>query len=159
MTTSDEPRDWDTLREAAVAAVAELIGEIGAEGVADNPAAAADTVLAVCDEEAVNRMTETYMEEYRLRSLDFRNGMAMDLEPSKAMVAHWVGAARGMIGDATNYVEMEVSLAGEAEVYVFRLERKEGKTPHQLRREAEAKLEAAETRVAELDEQLRLLGA
>lgn len=148
-----DAREWADVRTAAVAALTEVAGSLPGCGCLPAGAAErlADAVLAVCDEEAVNRMAAQFVEETRIRSMDFRNGMAMDLEPSQVLVANWAGAARGMLGDAPNYVEMDISLAGTGEAYTFRLERRNGKTPHQLRKEAEARAEAAEARVAELE--------
>ncbi|MEU3011086.1 hypothetical protein [Nocardia asteroides] len=51
---------------------------------------------------------------------------------------------------APNYVEFEVSPAGHPG-YVVHVRRAEGRSPHTLRRDAEARAERAETRVAELE--------
>lgn len=51
---------------------------------------------------------------------------------------------------APNYVEFEVSPANHAG-YVVHVRRAEGRSPHTLRRDAEARAERAETRVAELE--------
>jgi hypothetical protein len=131
----------------------------------------AEAVMAVVEDEAINRMAETFVEETRIRSMDFRDGLSMDLEPSRTLAALWVGAARGMLGDAPNYseteidfgladppgVEMATRLAGEVERYVFRVQRRGKLTPHQARQAAEARADAAEATLAaarELAEQL-----
>ncbi|NEW49361.1 hypothetical protein GV792_04795 [Nocardia cyriacigeorgica] len=51
---------------------------------------------------------------------------------------------------APNYVEFEVSPAGQAG-YVVHVRRAEGRSPHTLRRDAEARAERAEARIAELE--------
>jgi hypothetical protein len=150
-----DPHDWPRLRDAALAAVRAA----GARKAAD----IVDLVMDVLGEEAVNRMAARLLDDYRLRSMDFRDGASLDLEPSREMVARWVGAARGMPGDAPNYtetevdlglpdppgVEMTVGLAGE-ERFVFRLQRRGKLTPHQARMRAEERAEAAEAVLAAL---------
>jgi len=110
--------------------------------------ALAGTALAILDDDACNRYAEQVVNETHLKTIDFRNGMAMELEPSRDMVAAWVGAARGMLGDAENYsetpIEMEVKVAESPESFVFILQRVGKLTPHQARQRAEA-------RVAELE--------
>lgn len=116
----------------------------------------ARAVLAVIEDEAIDRMANKLAaidhmanklaDETGIRSMDFRNGMAMELEPSRALVANWVGAARGMLGDAPNYSEtpitMTVKVAEDPEEFVFILQRVgPGKlTPHQARVAAEKEL-------------------
>lgn len=124
----------------------------------------AEAVMAEIEQEAIDRMTEVFVSETRIRSMDFRNGAAMDLEPSRTLAATWVGAARGMLAGAPNYsetevdfgladppgVEMTVGLGGE-ERYVFRVQRRGKLTPHQARQKAEARAEAAETKLAAIE--------
>ena len=109
----------------------------------------AGTALAILDDDACNRYAEQVVNETHLKAIDFRNGMAMELEPSRDMVAAWVGAARGMLGDAPNYtetpIEMEVKVGESPESFVFILQRVGKLTPHQGRLRAEA-------RVAELEQ-------
>jgi hypothetical protein len=124
----------------------------------------AEAVMAEIEQEAIDRMTEVFVSETRIRSMDFRNGAAMDLEPSRTLAATWVGAARGMLTGAPNYsetevdfgladppgVEMTVGLGGE-ERYVFRVQRRGKLTPHQARQRAEARAEAAEAKLAAIE--------
>lgn len=106
---------------------------------------AADAALAVVEDEALDRMAEHFINETKIRSMDFRNGMSMNLEPARELAAVWVGCARGMLGDAPNYSETSVtftvSLAGEAERYAFTLQRVGRLTPHEARQQAERELD------------------
>lgn len=110
---------------------------------------AADAAFAVVEDEALDRMAEHFINETKIRSMDFRNGMSMDLEPARELAAVWVGCARGMLGDAPNYTETPVTftvkLAGELEQYAFTLQRVGKVTPHQARQAAEERAESAET--------------
>jgi hypothetical protein len=131
--------------------------------------ALAEAVMAMVEQEAIDRMAEYFVEETRIRSMDFRNGMSMDLVPSRTLVALWVGAARGMLGEAVNYseteidygladppgVEMDVRLASRGEHFVFRLQRRGKLTPHQARKLAEERAEAAEAKLAAIAEHCR----
>jgi hypothetical protein len=108
------------------------------------------TLMAQMDEAARERWIEKQLAETGLRSMDFRNGMAMDIEPARDLVAQWVGAARAMLGDAPNYsetpIEMVVKVGESPERFAFTLQRVGKLTPHEARRQAEA-------RVAELERQ------
>lgn len=139
----------------------EQMHEVLAESIADVPHDIdrhVDEVLAVVEDEAIDRMAAKLIEETNLRSMDFRNGMAMDIEPARALAANFVGAARAMLGEAPNYsetpVEMGFRLAGQVERFAFVVQRvAPGKlTPHEARQAAEtaaklalAALEGAET--------------
>ncbi|WP_330173028.1 hypothetical protein OG875_05115 [Streptomyces sp. NBC_01498] len=99
----------------------------------------------VLEEAAAQQWVEKQIAETGLKSMDFRNGMSMDLEPARDMVAQWVGAARAMLGDAPNYtetpVEMVVKVGESPERYAFTLQRVGKITPHQARQKAEADLD------------------
>jgi len=105
------------------------------------------------DEEARERWIEKQLAETGLKAMDFRNGMAMEIEPAREMVAHWVGAARAMLGDAPNYtetpIEMEVNVAESPERFAFVLQRVApgALTPHQARQRAEERAEQAEAAI------------
>lgn len=112
------------------------------------------------DEEARERWVRKQLDETGLKAMDFRNGMAMELEPAREMVACWVGAARAMLGDAPNYsetpVEMEVKVGESPERFAFILQRVGKVTPHQARQQAEQRvleLEAVVKRVEALAEE------
>lgn len=123
-----------------------------------------EAVMAEIEQEAVDRMAAQFVDETRIKSMDFRNGVHMDIEPAREIVTHWVAAARAMLGDAPNYCEtevdygladppgyeMDVKLAGEVDHYVFRVQRRGKLTPHQARQAAEERAEAAEAEVARL---------
>lgn len=153
-TEGQEAREWAEVRAAAISAVRAAIPHWPDSDCEE----IADAVLAVCDEEAVNRMAGQFVAETGIRAMDFRNGASMDLEPSKTLVAHWVAAARTWLDSygAVNYTEtevtvadtmdkvsMEVKLAGEFERFAFILQRVgPGKlTPHEARKRAEAEYE------------------
>jgi hypothetical protein len=167
-TTGDEqgdPRTWDEVRAAALDAVRQAAARKTSDIV--------DVVLQVLGEETVSRMTDQLVQDTRIRSMDFRNGAAMDLEPSRELIARWVGAARGMLGDAPNYCETEIELgrtdpdgfemtaglAGDPERFVFRLQRAGRLTPHQARIQAEQRADDAEQRLAEAEAELARLRA
>jgi hypothetical protein len=141
-------REWEELRARAITAAFEITGNTGLAE------ASADAVLSVRDDAARERMTDQLMEAFRIRSMDFRAGAAMDLVAAREMAAVWVGAARGLIGDAANYTEMEVALAGDPGRYIFRLERCGHLTPHQARLQAEERATRAETAIARLRDTL-----
>lgn len=96
------------------------------------------------DEEARERWIQKQLDETGIRALEFRNGAVMELEPARELVAHWVGAARTMLGNAPNYTEtrvsMDVKVAESPETYAFVLQRVApgALTPHEARRKAEA---------------------
>ncbi|MFD9368801.1 hypothetical protein ACFWA6_14005 [Streptomyces sp. NPDC060020] len=103
-------------------------------------------------EEARERWIQKQLDETGLKSMDFRNGATMDLEPARDMVAQWVGAARAMLGDAPNYsetpIEMVVKVAEDPERFAFILQRVGKLTPHEARQQAEQRAEQAEAVVA-----------
>jgi hypothetical protein len=110
-------------------------------------------VRSVLDEAAAQQWIQKQLDETGLKAMDFRNGMAMELQPAREMVAQWVGAARGMLGDAPNYSEtpitMEVKVAESPEQFAFTLQRVGKLTPHQARQKAEAELARIEREVLE----------
>ncbi|RSS37457.1 hypothetical protein [Streptomyces sp. WAC08241] len=98
--------------------------------------------LAGRDEEARERWIQNQLDQTGLMAVDFRNGMTMEIEPARELVAHWIGAARAILGDAPNYtetpIEMEVKVAESPERFAFVLHRVGKLTPHQARQQAEA---------------------
>ncbi len=104
---------------------------------------AVKTVLA---QDAAQKWVQKQIEQTGIRAMEFRNGATMELEPAREMVAHWVGAARAMLGDAPNYsetpVEMVVKVAEDPERFAFTLQRVGKLTPHQARQKAEARVAA-----------------
>ncbi|MFI8853652.1 hypothetical protein ACIGW3_26150 [Streptomyces sp. NPDC053499] len=108
------------------------------------------------DEEARERWVQKQLAETGLRAADFRNGMAMEIEPARELVAHWVGAARAMLGDAPNYTEtpvsMEVKVGESPERFAFVLQRVGygALTPHEARQRAEEERDGAYRERAQL---------
>lgn len=106
------------------------------------------------DEEARERWIANTLAETSIKAMEFRAGMSMELEPAREMVAHWVGAARGMLGDAPNYsetpIEMVVKVAESPETFAFTLQRVGKLTPHQARQQAEAERDQLAQALAEL---------
>lgn len=111
------------------------------------------------DEEARERWIQKQLDETGLKAMDFRNGMTMELEPARELVAHWVGAARAMLGDAPNYtetpIEMVVKVGESPERFAFVLQRVGKLTPHQARQQAEQRAGRAEAAI----ERVRRLAA
>ncbi|MEU1805863.1 hypothetical protein [Streptomyces sp. NPDC019937] len=100
------------------------------------------------DDEARERWIQKQLEETGLRAMDFRNGAEMELEPARELLAHWVAAARTMLGDAPNYTEtrlsMDVKVAESPELYTLVVQRHGPGvlTPHEARQRAEGALAA-----------------
>ncbi|MFJ1995282.1 hypothetical protein [Streptomyces asiaticus] len=96
------------------------------------------------EDEARERWIQKQLDEIGIRSMDFRNGVAMDIEPARELCAHFVGAARAMLGDAPNYsetkLEFDVKVAESPELYTFVVQRHGPGvlTPHDARQKAEA---------------------
>ena len=101
-------------------------------------------VRAVLTESAGQQWIAKQLEQTGLRSMDFRNGMQMELEPARELLAHQVAAARAMLGDAPNYtetkVEWDVKVAESPEMYTLVVQRHApgALTPHEARQQAEA---------------------
>lgn len=112
-------------------------------------------VRAVLAEAAAQQWIQKQLDETGIRSMDFRNGVHMDLEPARELLAHQVAAARTMLGDAPNYtetkLEWDVKVAESPEMYTIVIQRHApgALTPHEARQEAEARITAAQ---AVLDE-------
>lgn len=125
-------------------------------------------VEAILEEAASQQWIAKQLSETGLKTMDFRNGMTMELQPAREMVAMWVGAARAMLGPAPNYTEttingdpddpdgdrpygggsvsMEVKVAESIERYAVILQRVGPGylTPHEARLKAEAERDAAQ---------------
>jgi hypothetical protein len=146
----DEPRDWETLRSDAVHAVAALLED--AEGIDDLAEAAADAVLSVIGEEAVRALCAEHIRNTMLRSMDFRNGAALELEPARDMIAYWVGAARVLLEGAENYSETtcEFGIPEDPQRYSFVVQKAGKLTPHEARRKAEAERDELRAEVERL---------
>lgn len=108
------------------------------------------------DDEARERWITKQLDQTAIRSMEFRNGAHMDLEPARELVAHWVAAARAMLGDAPNYsetkLEFDVKVAESPEMYTLVVQRHApgALTPHEARQRAEAEAEKLRDELAEL---------
>ncbi|MEV5915785.1 hypothetical protein AB0M00_43750 [Streptomyces chartreusis] len=115
-----------------------------------------NAVQAVLGEAAAQRWIDKQLAETGIRSVDFRNGMHMDIASARELLAHQVAAARAMLGDAKNYsetkLEFDVKVAESPELYTIVIQRHGPGvlTPH------EARLKAEE-RVAQLEAEIRRL--
>ena len=140
----------DTLYDALYA-----ITPYAAPHFADQTEGLKNAVRVVLAEASAQQWIETQLAEIGMKSMDFRNGMTMELQPAREMVAHWVGAARAMLGDAPNYtetpIEMVVKVAEEPQQYAFTLQRVGKITPHQARQKAEARVAELEARLAKYE--------
>jgi hypothetical protein len=108
-------------------------------------------VQAVLSQAAAQQWVANQIEQIGIRSLGFRNGVHMDLQPARELLAYQVAAARAMLGDAPNYsetkLEYDIKVAESPELYTIVIQRHApgALTPHEARQKAEA-------RVAELEQ-------
>ncbi|NUQ95821.1 MAG: hypothetical protein HOY79_04430 [Streptomyces sp.] len=115
-----------------------------------------NAVTAVLAQSAAQTWVQKQLAETGIRAMDFRNGLHMDISAARELLAHWVAAARTMLGDAPNYtetkLEMDVKVAESPELYTLVVQRHAPGvlTPHEARQKAE-------TRVAQLERELRHL--
>lgn len=154
--------------------LAQALGDIpeGQHRGEGDPVELAERLIAERDQlmrEGVDAMAERLVGDVRIRSMEIRDGRSnLDLEPSRELVAIWVGAARTMLGDAPNYTEtrvdvptdadpkavMEVKLAGEFQRYAFTLQRVGKLTPHEARVRAEGERDEARGEIVRLTAEL-----
>ncbi|WP_046505939.1 hypothetical protein [Streptomyces odonnellii] len=134
--------------DAVIAVADEELADVAAER---------DALLAELGgrhDEARERWIQKQLDETGIRAMDFRNGAEMELEPARELLAHWVAAARTMLGDAPNYTEtkvaMDIKVAESPETYTLVVQRHApgALTPHEARAKAEAELERAEAAIA-----------
>lgn len=118
-------------------------------------------------EEASQQWIDEQMEKTRIKSMDFREGVEMELEPAREMAAAWVAAARALLMGGENYSEstyvekeedlpkvsysMDVSIAELPERYTLTVQRvAPGKlTPHEARQRAEGERDRILEMIAE----------
>jgi hypothetical protein len=132
----------------------ELLVEISPEAARHMSVAASEAVVEeLLADAATQRWADEQIRQIGVKSMDFRNGVAMDLEPARELVAMWVGACRGLIQGGPNYsetvmdylanvgdrVEMGVKVAELPDRYVITVQRDafDTLTPHQARQRAE----------------------
>ncbi|MGW7312281.1 hypothetical protein [Streptomyces sp. NPDC054865] len=103
-------------------------------------------VEALLGHAAARRWVERQIEQIGIRSMDFRKGVEMELEPARELIAVWAAAARAMLGDAPNYTEtaftavaMDVKIAERPDRYTLVVQRHGPGvlTPHEARQQAE----------------------
>ncbi|MGW3196267.1 hypothetical protein ACWDBD_17110 [Streptomyces sp. NPDC001118] len=110
---------------------------------ADESEGLENAVRAVLAEAAAQQWIQKQLDETGIRSVDFRNGVHMDIATARELLAHWVAAARTMLGDAPNYtetkLEMDVKIAESPELYTLVVQRHApgALTPHEARQRAE----------------------
>lgn len=110
-------------------------------------------------EAATQEWVAGQMDQMKLKAMDFRDGVKMELEPAREMAASLVAAARTLLAGGENYSEtvyiepedadratysMDVSIPELPERYTLTVQRvAPGKlTPHEARRRAEAAIAA-----------------
>jgi hypothetical protein len=114
----------------------------------------AEAVMVVLEDAALDQMTEHLLAECRFRAMEIREGkLHLDATPARELTAQWIGAARTMLGDAENYIEMDVTLAETGEGYTFHLSRREKLTPHRARQIAEAERDELRAKLFSLQAQ------
>lgn len=112
-----------------------------------------NAVRDVLKQAAAQQWIQKQLDETGIRSMDFRNGMHMELEPARQLLAHQVAAARAMLGDAPNYsetkVEFDVKVAESPELYTIVIQRHApgALTPHEARQKAENELSRIEREI------------
>lgn len=136
-----------------------------ATALGDNPTDTMTPVVnAVLDQAAAQQWIAKQLAETGIRSMDFRNGMHMDIDAARDLLAHQVAAARSMLGDAPNYtetkVEFDVKVAESPEMYTIVIQRHApgALTPHEARQKAEARVAELETELAALKSLARRAG-
>lgn len=153
MTTDIDPIEElaDTLYDALYA-----ITPFAERDFADEREGLRNAVTTLLKEAAAQRWIQKQLDETGIRAMNFRNGMEMELQPARELLAAQVAAARAMLGDAKNYsetkLEFDVKVAESPELYTLVIQRHGPGvlTPHEARQKAEA-------RVAELEAELRRL--
>jgi len=99
------------------------------------------------------------------RGLTIRDGQAhLEIEPAREMILIWCASVRAMLDEhlAQNYTETELEMPANSvsldiqdgqnptDSYTLTLQRRYGKTPHQLRMEAERERDELRERLAEI---------
>lgn len=127
--------------------------------IADRQSPVMDALLdALADHEADELADQTMLKGLTVKD----GGVNLELVPPREIAAVWAHCAIGMLGDAPNYTEtevtmpsvsMEISPAGTYERYALIVQRVGKLTPHEARQQAERErdeLRAAVERVREL---------
>ena len=143
---TDQPRDWEELRDDAI----RVVGTVIKDG--DLAEQVTDLVLSVIDEEATRRYCDELIAETRIKSMDFSNGAVMEIVPARDAALGWVAAARALLDGAPNYSEtvMEFGIAEDPQRYAFTAQKIGKLTPHQARQRAEAERDELRAEVERL---------
>ncbi|KQX27507.1 hypothetical protein ASD97_24715 [Streptomyces sp. Root63] len=113
---------------------------------------AADIALDALGDLAAELLVDGTM----MRALTIRDGVAtLELAEATEMVRIFAAGMRGVLDGATNYVEMEMTDGSTGEGFTVTVRRRERPTPHELRQQAEARVEEL---TAELAVARQLLG-
>jgi len=107
-----------------------------------------------------------------MRGLNIENGVAtLSLEPAREILLTLVASMRTMLDShgAENYLETEITTPSVAldlqdgqnprDSYTVTIQRRHGRTPHQFRQQAEARVAELEEQVARLTQALEATGA
>jgi hypothetical protein len=121
---------------------------------------AQDEVARLIEEKAESFVNSTTM----LRGMEIRDGIIeVSIEPARELLLTWCAAVRAMLDDcqAENYAEIDIEAPRSGSVlmdirdgqnltdlYTLTLQRRRGKTPHQLRWDAERDRDAARAELA-----------
>lgn len=118
-------------------------------------------VARLVEEKAENFVNSTTM----LRNMEVRDGVIeMSIGPARELLLTWCAVVRAVLDDcqAENYAEIDIEVPQSSgsvsmdiqdsqnltDSYMLTLQRRSGKTPHQLRREAELEREKARAELA-----------
>lgn len=89
----------------------------------------------------------------KIHSFGVKEGAAeVKLSPSQRVLSGIAEAFRDQLKDAKNYVEMQMQDQETGEVFLLTIQRKNGKTPHQLRTEAEASVANRDRQIDKLED-------
>lgn len=105
-------------------------------------------IRALEAEIAILRAADTDPDDTKLIGVHGEPGhITVALRPPELLMRAFIASMIDMLGDATNYVEMEASNPSGPGRYLVRVERAGGKSPHTLRQEAETQAHALQAQV------------
>lgn len=96
------------------------------------------------------RLADVIAGNIGISELVAQNGSIDMTLKSKELLAIFAMGCRGLLRDAPNYVEMTLFTTDTKERFIVTVQRANGKTPHDLRKEAEAVLERTKLEIEEL---------
>lgn len=102
-----------------------------------------DAMLDVFESEAAAQYGADIAGQTKLRELAYRDGtLHMELDAATGIIFALVASARTILGNAENYVEMELKAAESLDRFVLTIQRAGKLTPHKARLNAEAERDA-----------------